>query len=110
PEEVLGKSIRLLEPSGEAARARLEAIATGPMEVVRRRKDGRNVLVLLSVSPVHRGTTIAFAETSLDITMRRELERALEHEKRLAAIGQIAASMAHEINNPLAVLRAANAY
>jgi len=68
------------------------------------------VLVLVSLSPVAKGTTFAFAETSLDITVRRQLERELEHEKRLAAIGRIAASMAHEINNPLAVVRAANAY
>jgi two-component system NtrC family sensor kinase len=64
----------------------------------------------LSLSPVAKGTTFAFAETSLDITTRRKLEQELEHEKRLAAIGRIAAAMAHEINNPLAVVRAANAY
>jgi PAS domain S-box-containing protein len=109
-DEMLGKPIALLEASGTAVASRIAAGTTGPVEVVRRRKDGREVLVLLSMSPVPNGTTIAFAETSLDITMRRQLERALEHEKRLAAIGQIAASMAHEINNPLAVLRAANTY
>lgn len=110
PEEIVGKPVRLLETSPDAVRTRLSVEMREPIEVVRRRKDGRDVLVLLSVSPVPNGTTIAFAETSLDITVRRELERALEHEKRLAAIGRIAASMAHEINNPLAVLRAANAY
>lgn len=109
PEEVLGKSVRLLEAPSGTSRSGHDS-TSGPVEIVRRRKDGREVLVLLSRSPVPNGTTIAFAETSLDITMRRELERALEHEKRLAAIGQIAASMAHEINNPLAVLRAANTY
>jgi signal transduction histidine kinase len=77
---------------------------------MRRNKSGREIIVLLSLSPVANGTMFAFAETSLDITMRRQLERELEHEKRLAAIGRIAAAMAHEINNPLAVVRAANAY
>jgi PAS domain S-box-containing protein len=110
PEEVLGKSVHWLDAAPHRNRRGLGESTNSPIEVVRRRKDGREVLVLLSRSPVPNGTTIAFAETSLDITLRRELERALEHEKRLAAIGQIAASMAHEINNPLAVLRAANAY
>lgn len=41
---------------------------------------------------------------------RLELERGLEHSERLAAIGRIAAGMAHEINNPLAVIRASAAY
>ncbi|HVU01002.1 MAG TPA: ATP-binding protein [Polyangiaceae bacterium] len=108
--EVVGRSIEILEVAPGAAAARLVDLHPEPVEVLRRCRDGREVLVLLSLSPVARGTTFAFAETSLDITMRRQLERELEHEKRLAAIGRIAASMAHEINNPLAVVRAANAY
>jgi two-component system cell cycle sensor histidine kinase/response regulator CckA len=108
--EIVGQSIELLEIVPGAARNRLDAGAAESVEVVRRCRDGKEVLVLLSVSPVANGTTFAFAETSLDITMRRKLEQELEHEKRLAAIGRIAAAMAHEINNPLAVVRAANAY
>lgn len=42
-------------------------------------------------------------------TARRRLEKALEHGERLAAIGRIAATMAHEIANPLMVLRATHA-
>jgi PAS domain S-box-containing protein len=108
--EVLGQSVELLEVTPGAALERLAEGTTESVEVVRRCRDGSEVLVLLSVSPVRNGTTFAFAETSLDITLRRKLERELEHEKRLAAIGRIAAAMAHEINNPLAVVRAANAY
>jgi PAS domain S-box-containing protein len=108
--EVLGQSIELLEVAPGAALERLGIGKAESVEVVRRCRDGTEVLVLLSVSPVRNGTTFAFAETSLDITLRRRLERELEHEKRLAAIGRIAAAMAHEINNPLAVVRAANAY
>jgi PAS domain S-box-containing protein len=110
PKEIIGRSIDLLETAPHGATSRL-ANATGQaIEVLRRRKDGTEALVLLSLSPVANGTTFAFAETSLDITTRRKLEPELEHEKRLAAIGRIAAAMAHEINNPLAVVRASNAY
>lgn len=38
---------------------------------------------------------------------RLELHRQLEHSERLVAIGRLAASMAHEINNPLSVVCAA---
>lgn len=41
---------------------------------------------------------------------RYALELELEHSERLAAIGRIAARMAHEINNPLAVIRASADY
>jgi len=108
--EILGRSIDVLEVKPQGATSRLAHASGAPHEALRRCKDGREVIVLLSLSPVTNGTRFAFAETSLDITMRRKLEQELEHEKRLAAIGRIAAAMAHEINNPLAVVRAANAY
>lgn len=110
PKDIVGRSIDILEVEQSAATARLAHAAGQPVEALRRCKDGREVVVLLSLSPVTNGSKFAFAETSLDITMRRKLERELEHEKRLAAIGRIAAAMAHEINNPLAVVRASNAY
>ena len=40
-----------------------------------------------------------------DVTARVELGRELQHTRRLAAIGHLAAGVAHEINNPLAVLQ-----
>lgn len=107
--EAIGMPIDALETSPGEFQRRL-ALPPASLEVTRRRKDGQEVVVLVSLSRVSPGHAFAFAETSLDVTPRRRLERELEHEKRLAAIGRIAASMAHEINNPLAVVRAANAY
>jgi PAS domain S-box-containing protein len=40
-----------------------------------------------------------------DMTARAALDHELQHSRRLAAIGRLAAGVAHEINNPLAVLR-----
>jgi PAS domain S-box-containing protein len=40
-----------------------------------------------------------------DVSARVELGRELQHARRLAAIGHLAAGVAHEINNPLAVLQ-----
>jgi signal transduction histidine kinase len=44
------------------------------------------------------------------VRQQQGLERELEHAERLAALGRIAASMAHEINNPLAVVQSSASY
>lgn len=81
------------------------------IETTRRRKDGSEVLVLLSRTSLREAEgAFRSVEVSLDITERRKLERELEHSERLAAIGRIAAGMAHEINNPLSVIQSCAVY
>jgi|GEM_PF-663892 len=111
-EEILGQPIALLDAIPGASHARLDQPGRHVQEVRRLHKQGHEIVVMASVSRVTRAQpgAIELAEVSLDITERRELERGLEHAERLAAIGRIAAGMAHEINNPLAVIRASAAY
>lgn len=58
-----------------------------------------------------RGRTVVIAETpvrmlgvAMDVTSRRLAEEALRGSEKLAATGRLAASIAHEINNPLAAV------
>ena len=58
-----------------------------------------------------RGRTIVIADmavrmlgVAMDITSRKAAEEALRHSEKLAATGHLAASIAHEINNPLAAV------
>jgi PAS domain S-box-containing protein len=60
----------------------------------------RNVLHSVSVIP-GTGKTV---ESLLDITERKKLEEQMLHTEKLASIGTLAAGVAHEINNPLAVI------
>ncbi|HTM46198.1 MAG TPA: ATP-binding protein [Polyangiaceae bacterium] len=109
--EVVGEHVSLLE--FDAAASAGPPTLAHAVEARRRRRDGREVLVLLSrskVEPASSETRLAFAEVSLDITARRFLERELEHSKRLATIGRLSASMSHEINNPLTVVRASSGW
>ncbi|MCA9628282.1 MAG: PAS domain S-box protein [Myxococcales bacterium] len=109
--EIIGRNIDVLE-AGEAPLERLARGERQVTEVRRRTKAGHDVFVHLSLSPVPQTqyTALRFAEVSLDVTARRKLERELEHAERLATVGRMAASMAHEINNPLAVIRASTGY
>ncbi|RMG17524.1 MAG: GAF domain-containing protein [Deltaproteobacteria bacterium] len=50
------------------------------------------------------GQTYAVACTYRDVTDRLELERRLRESERMASVGQLAAGVAHEINNPMAFL------
>ncbi|MBX3185191.1 MAG: PAS domain S-box protein [Polyangiaceae bacterium] len=110
-EEMVGRSITLLEPGGGLQR-RLSAGACQVAEVIRYTRSGQEVLVHLSLAPVPRApySSLRYSEVSQDVTARRQLIRELEHTERLAGIGRIAASIAHEINNPLSVITASSSY
>jgi two-component system NtrC family sensor kinase len=110
--EIIGQSLSLLDAEPLPGVERVRPSEQRVHEVRRRHKSGREIVVLASVSHVTRDRpgALELLEVSLDVTERRELERGLEHSERLAAIGTIAAGMAHEINNPLAVIRASAAY
>ncbi len=55
---------------------------------------------LLGADGSWRGSIIEFA----DLTEMKHLEAALERSRRLAALGELAASLAHEIRNPLSAV------
>lgn len=105
-DEMTGRSIEVLEVEPGAGLQRLAAPPRHATEVRRKRADGSEAVVLLTVAPLRGGG--GYAEVSLDVTEKKRLEKALEHGERLAAIGKIAAAMAHEIANPLMTIRAAN--
>jgi two-component system sensor histidine kinase PilS (NtrC family) len=68
-----------------------------------RRADGAVIMLGLAVAPLplpdgRRG----FLYTFQDVTEMKRLEREAQLQKRLAAIGEMAAGIAHEIRNPLA--------
>ena len=108
-EEMIGASILTLIPehlhSDETTI--LESIRAGRpiehFETVRRTKDGRLIDVSLTVSPVRDsdGRVIGASKILRDVSDRKRLEQSLLQAEKIAATGRMAATIAHEINNPL---------
>ena len=75
-------------------------------ETVRITKSGQRLNVSLTVSPIkdRSGKVIGAAKILRDMTERKRTEDALRRAEKLAATGQLAASIAHEINNPMQAL------
>lgn len=72
-------------------------------ETIRRTKSGQLIDVSLSVSPVrdHTGEIIGASKILRDVTDRKRMEKSLLQAEKIAATGRMAATIAHEINNPL---------
>ncbi len=72
-------------------------------ETIRVTKDGRRLNVSLSISPLRdiSGTVVGASKVLRDITQRKQMEQSLIQAEKLSASGRMAASIAHEINNPL---------
>jgi PAS domain S-box-containing protein len=69
----------------------------------RMRKDGTCWPVLLSVSSLRnvRGEIVGASAIARDISAEKQSQEAVRRSEKLATAGRLAASIAHEINNPL---------
>jgi PAS domain S-box-containing protein len=74
-----------------------------PYQTDRARKDGTCVPVLLSVSPLRnrKGEIVGASTITRDLSAQKQSEEAVRRSEKLATAGRLAASIAHEINNPL---------
>jgi len=119
-EELLGKTHRLIKSdfhSKDFYRDMWKTISNGQIwqgQIKNAAKEGTDYWVFSNIIPLrnqHNGEIDEFISIRFDITNEKNLEIELENEQtknihmgRLAAIGEMAGSVAHEINNPIAVI------
>ena len=72
-------------------------------ETLRLRKSGERIQIAVTISPIRddAGRIVGASKIARDISDRKRMERLLVEAEKLAANGRMAASIAHEINNPL---------
>lgn len=109
--ELLGQGIELLVPErfrtrhigyreSYAAKPETRAMGAG-RDLYGRRKDGREISIEIGLNPIRAGAETFVLAAIVDITERRELQRRVAQSEALAAVGSMAAILAHEIRNPL---------
>ena len=74
-------------------------------EVTAVRCDGERFPAELSIGTTERESPTLRIVVARDITRRKELERQLGRTTRLAAAGEMAAALAHELHQPLSAIR-----
>lgn len=92
---------------GEILMETLANRADGPgIPLTLKRRNGALVPVEFRVAPLKGadGKDLGVVGVLRDLTVVRELQRQLERSDRLAAVGTLAAGLAHEIKNPLTSL------
>ena len=117
--EICGKAVTLLIPPDRVSEEQeiLGRLRRGEridhFETERVRKDGRTIAVSLTVSPIcdRGGRIVGASKIARDISEQRaaqkqllELQSELLHAARLGTMGQMAAAITHELNQPLSAI------
>lgn len=109
PDEIIGQSILKLIPEHLAHEETtiLDNIRAGRrvehFDTIRRAKDGTLLDVSVTISPVkdEHGRVVGASKILRSISDRKKLEKSLLQAEKIAATGRMAATIAHEVNNPL---------
>jgi histidine kinase len=79
-------------------------------QVKHRTKEGKTVFVNIRISPSNYPGKKVFLAMTSDITKRLETEQQLIQTSKMATLGEMATGLAHELNQPLSVIKTASSF
>lgn len=105
-DEIVGRNFLTLftEDDRESFRQKLTAKSMHD-RVIHMAKDGRRLFVTVRVSPSEFSGQKVLLVTTSDMTKRLETEQQLIQASKMATLGEMATGMAHELNQPLSVIK-----
>jgi len=113
PEELIGKRMGgRTDPADRTAMLDLfddlmfKRLSEGQIEYRTQHKNGAWRVFRASARPLHdeNGTIVGVIASARDITEQQRLQQQVIQSERLAAMGQMIAGVAHELNNPLTAI------
>jgi len=108
-EEILGTSFCSLFEEDEREQYTREIKKSKNLNQIRQiRKDGKAIYVNISISSSEYNERKVFLLTASDITLKLIAEQHLIQASKMATLGEMATGVAHELNQPLSVIKTAS--
>jgi len=109
--ELVGKSFLSLFPEDDRDHYRQRLVQKSLHDrVINVAKDGRRIFVTVRISPSEFSGQKVLLVTTSDMTKRLETEQQLIQASKMATLGEMATGMAHELNQPLSVIKTAASF
>jgi PAS domain S-box-containing protein len=111
--EIIGKSVMQLIPQDKMEEINdillkiSQGVSVTDCETLRLKKDGQTINVYLTVSPLknHLGEIVGASTIVRDVTSQKTLEKEMTKMEQMNLIGKMAASIGHEVRNPMTTVR-----
>lgn len=111
PEELADTSFLKLFPKAERQRLGKELTNASELHQVRQtHKSGHLIYVDINISPSEYSGKKVLLVTTNDITQRLEAEQQLIQASKMATLGEMATGVAHELNQPLSVIKTTSSF
>jgi histidine kinase len=109
--DICGHSfLELFRASDRGTYAEKLKSATAIDQVIHLNQTGRTIFVDIRISPSEFQAQKVLLVTTSDITKRLEAEQQLIQASKMATLGEMATGVAHELNQPLSVIKTASSF
>jgi PAS domain S-box-containing protein len=110
-EEVIGKPFMMLFHEDEQDHYAFKVVTCSVINQARHLdRDGKGLFVNIRISPSEYSGQKVLLVTTSDITKRLETEQQLIQASKMATLGEMATGVAHELNQPLSVIKTVSSF